>query len=1130
MAEPAGPDDPSPPSVDFGGGSDESPLPAEGTGVGESSHAGPVEREATFQEGVMRPMRVHSALKNSKTFEEFRRNRPFKFLHLYSGPNDPLGEAIKVEAARNRLEVVVLSLDNKLDPTLDLSRPASHQTMMQDVGRGEWDYIHSGFPCGSFSMARHHQVAGQPGPVRDKAHIYGLPTNDERQQSEADRGTRMAVQSAEVYEKQVKACEARKVPPLATLENPPGSEESGSAWDLPELQQKLEITGGSKVHYNTCAYMTKDKARFKKPGVWAGRLENIRKLSKVCKCPNWVTHVALVGKQLTASAAQYPAALAEAVAVEVVGVWKKTLNLEWWRFKLETKSQEVSDLQKAWLENEDKKSRGETERTPASKRAASMAFKIDNIESDDLPSGSKGTPLKKIKENHNMLAVGGMRNPARSVRRLTQLGDVGRKIACLWEEFMESHPTSVRVAANYGKPDNAFDQELVQLWRDTLKDHLAEIVEKPVVVKENWEFTSPLDAELWQAWGAEAGDPDLCLPDFIRRGVPLGMEVPIPPSGVFPPALDQEDVNTDPAGEFEALKFQRNYQSVRDQTTEATIEIDRYVNNGFAKRVSWDWVKQTLGTTGTVSKMALILKEKEDGSVKRRIILDMRRSFGNSRSKVDERIVLPRLSDVVTMLQDIWRRRGGAKAKRRDTNTDDFEFYLIDLSDAFCHFGVLKNELRHCVTPDEHDRDALVWCAMLFGYRAAPLLMGRLSSALGRLLQSLVCPEITQLQVYVDDILVAALGDRVTREAQLAMLLYTAAAFGVQISLKKGERGRRVTWIGCSIEVPVVEMEEPEVVILGISRHMIEQVIVTLRSWTTGGMGSLKELRSTTGRLSWVGGVLPRLRWTVNVLYATLREVEKDQEDGTEDRRAQTRQDSRSKRGLFPIKRLGGVHLWLLKLFENPVEHLIRVENMRRPPISMCIITDASPKGWGAILVKVQDGATRTLQPVAAVEALINQQEAQLLEVEWGESSSQAVVEAYAILRALEFWADKLKMRAIIIRADSSVALAMMKKLASAHKSLNFIAAEIALRLEKYEVQRLALHHLRGSWNVEADWLSRITERGDKPRPKGLEGVHLRRTAPWSATKFWLHAPGDTAGGDEKFTPQDNIFEHLAVR
>ena len=39
-----------------------------------------------------------------------------------------------------------------------------------------------------------------------------------------------------------------------------------------------------------------------------------------------------------------------------------------------------------------------------------------------------------------------------------------------------------------------------------------------------------------------------------------------------------------------------------------------------------------------------------------------------------------------------------------------------------------------------------------------------------------------------------------------------------------------VTWIGCTIEVPVVTVNEPEVVILGISRQMIEQVLETLRS------------------------------------------------------------------------------------------------------------------------------------------------------------------------------------------------------------------------------------------------------------------------------------------------------------
>ena len=340
------------------------------------------------------------------------------------------------------------------------------------------------------------------------------------------------------------------------------------------------------------------------------------------------------------------------MAKEVVASWKKTLNLEWWRYQIETKSQEVGDLQKKWLENEDNKSKAADTRPPPQKRAAAMAFKIDNIESDDMASGSKTIPIKELKEHHNFIAVGGMRNPARSVRRLSQLAEVGGKISKLWDEFQESHPKVLEVARRYGKADNTFDEELVAEWRLALLDNFTKIQDKPMVVRENWEFTSPLQPDLWQAWGEEASDPDLCLHDFIRRGAPLGMEVPIPPSGVFPPPVDQEVVNSDPAGEFETLKFLTNYKSVRDQPDEATIEINRYVEKNFAKRVKWSWVKDTLGTTGTVSKMALILKEKEDGSVKRRIILDMRRSFGNSRARVEERITLPRLVDVTSMLQE----------------------------------------------------------------------------------------------------------------------------------------------------------------------------------------------------------------------------------------------------------------------------------------------------------------------------------------------------------------------------------------------------------------------------------------------------------------------------------------------
>ena len=197
----------------------------------------------------------------------------------------------------------------------------------------------------------------------------------------------------------------------------------------------------------------------------------------------------------------------------------------------------------------------------------------------------------------------------------------------------------------------------------------------------------------------------------------------------------------------------------------------------------------------------------------------------------------------------------------------------------------------------------------------------------------------------------------------------------------------------------------------------------------------------------------------------------------------------------------------------------------------MGIITDASPRGWGALLVKVVTGERHQLMPVEAVEGLISEVEAKLLKVEFGESSSQAVMETLAIVKAFDRWGSKFRERAVMIRSDSTVALAMSRRLSSPHPSLNFLAAELSLRLEKFQVQRLALHHLRGSWNEEADWLSRIFDRGDKPRPPGLEGVHLRRAGPWSAANFWLKAPGDaSAEAWECFTPQDSVFEHISTR
>ena len=100
------------------------------------------------------PSRVQEALNKAGSFEEYRRERVFRYLHLYSGPEDVLGRQLKEEAKKNGIQVMVLSLDRKRDKSLDLANPENHEMIKKEVAEGLWDGSHIGFPCNSFSRAR----------------------------------------------------------------------------------------------------------------------------------------------------------------------------------------------------------------------------------------------------------------------------------------------------------------------------------------------------------------------------------------------------------------------------------------------------------------------------------------------------------------------------------------------------------------------------------------------------------------------------------------------------------------------------------------------------------------------------------------------------------------------------------------------------------------------------------------------------------------------------------------------------------------------------------------------------------------------------------------------------------------
>ena len=1074
--------------------------PSRGRDGGEGAEVSePVKMEIKDLEdkSIVVPQRVRGALEKAKDFGQFKERRTFRFLHLFSGEKDVLGDAIKKEAKKFRVNVECVGLDRKTDGGVDLSNAETMDKIKKEVEDDEWDGLHSGFPCGSFSRARWNP--GGPPPVRSSREMYGCSTNTVRQQEEADRGTLAAVRSSDLMHTQCNRADKRGIQRIATLENPPGTEGiEGSAWMLPEIQNDLTAVDAEQADYNTCAFQT-SKVRWFKPGRWAGRIgqEDFRERCKICKCPNWISHQPLIGKKATEEAGAYPEDLVSIVARKIINSFKKTLDLEWWRFMMATRKAEVTELQESWIRNIDRKRQ--------MKRPLQSTY---DKEEARLPEARGKMPRKEFRRTQDGFYLGGMRNPAKAVARMHGTQEIGQKMRMAWEEFYEARKAELRdFGQAYGTNEAMFNPAMVREWQETLKKVLKCEAREGITMRENFEFKSPLQADLWAAWIDATNDPDTALKEWMLEGVPLGIAKPIPNSnGIFPPAEEVEG-DHDPGPELVSQLGLENYSSMEEHREEALKELKRYEEKEFARVVSAEELVQRFPSHGTISRLALILKAKDDGSVKSRIILDLRRSGGNSRCKVPERVTLPRVSDVVDSL--VWLRghQGDLQtaltvAGYKDTSPKQVSLVSIDLEDAFCHWGVHKDELCNAIAPHVDPDKLVVFVALLFGYKSAPLLMGRLSAAVGCLLQSMVRPFEMQLQVYVDDVLGAVAGPAGHRYKLVSMILYTLSALGVRVSLKKGEQGPRIKWIGVTFEVNF-----PENVTLGIPQKMIEEVYTVLETISKRGMVGFKELRSVTGRLSWIAGILPRLRWAVSMFYGTLYAVLRE-DPSIEEKRAADRTDKRTKKRLIPVKRLGIAVTWLKFVLEDS-----RKLTIRRIPLDVnktrwAITTDASPQGLGGILLGQLGPADSAFQVMDAFEAKITRAEAELLGIEHKEASGQAILECLAVVRALKLFGYLFAKHRVLIRSDSTVALGMASKLASNTPTINWLAAEISLLLEKQQVLELIPHHIPGKWNVEADWLSRWHERADRPRPIALKNCEIRSLEPITVSSFSLTPPG----------------------
>jgi hypothetical protein len=218
--------------------------------------------------------------------------------------------------------------------------------------------------------------------------------------------------------------------------------------------------------------------------------------------------------------------------------------------------------------------------------------------------------------------------------------------------------------------------------------------------------------------------------------------------------------------------------------------------------------------------------------------------------------------------------------------------------------------------------------------------------------------------------------------------------------------------------------------------------------------------------------------------------------------------DDRDKGHLVATKRLLLPLTWLTAFWGCLKGPVARTYSVDTPRSELLLVADASPWGIGAFLLHVPSG-----RALAWFASELSSDDVMQLNVTKGDSASQATLEALAVLAALRRWGELVRARAFTlhIRSDSATALALTERLASHTPELNFIAAELAIELERLDAAELIVSHIPGVWNDTADALSRrfapsaVTSAWP---PSALRDAKEHRVPVRSAAFYRLPSPG----------------------
>ena len=538
--------------------------------------------------------------------------------------------------------------------------------------------------------------------------------------------------------------------------------------------------------------------------------------------------------------------------------------------------------------------------------------------------------------------IGGMRRAARSLELTSPASRViGAKLHTALCNWLRANPSTLQgILAKVGADVPCLDPGTVDTARGIVCDVLNPAVREPSALTEVY-------AGILGAWRRLAEDPDDLPEQWLATGAPGGVTRDIEDRGIFEPYDEELDARTVDPNDLATEPDFTNYAGVEEDDL-VQEEMDRLVEKRFL--LQFDTLDETcsyLGGEPVLSKIGVIKKVRL-GKLKRRLVLDAKRSMVSAASRKFQRVYLPRITDVIVdVLELLWSSWSGS--------IEEFEFFIADFADAFFHVPLAKAEQRFFTFLLRGRYYVLLRTGQ--GSRGAPLTWARLAALMARLTQAMFPIDTMRLNVYVDDPIMALRGTRACRDMNAAIILVLWSALGFSLSLRKAKRSSAVVWT--SARFSVLETEDDFVLVAQTKPELIEDARSLTAALLQSNVVPCKQLRTLAAKVSHIGSLIFVLRPFAAELWAALH--------GTG--------LSWAPRGCVWLSQIRHTLTWLMAFFMQSetnvmTRHFSALAMFNRSG-TIEIVMDASPWGIGAILFI--DGPAREFlcSPITASDECI---------------------------------------------------------------------------------------------------------------------------------------------------------------